>query len=71
MADHAPDELVTIDEIARRRCWPANTIYGWRHRGRFPAPDSARGPQGGVLLWRWSTIEGWEPPARVAGRPRA
>lgn len=71
MADHDPDELVTVETIARRLRVAENTIYGWRHRGRFPAPDSARGPQGGVLLWRWSTIEGWSPPARVVGRPRA
>lgn len=69
-----PDELVTTREIAARLGVPENTVYSWRHRGVLPDPDSSRGPQGGVYLWRWSTICRLELPprrGRVVGRPQA
>lgn len=69
-----PDELVTVDIIAARLGASANTVYAWRRQGKLPDPDQSLGPNGGIHLWRWATIECLElppPRSRLIGRPQA
>jgi transposase-like protein len=68
------DPLLTIEQIAAQLGVRPNTVYGWRHRGHLPPPDDTRGPNGGILLWRRSTIDGANLPprrTRLVGRPQA
>lgn len=63
-----PGELLTIAQIAAEHDVPEKTVYTWKRAGKLPTPDQQSGR---FMFWRRSTIEGWTPPARGHGRPRA
>ena len=50
-------------EIADRLHVEVGTVYQWRQRGLFPAPDYEA--VSGAPAWTWPTIEAW---ARATGR---
>ena len=49
------DDIVSIDEVARRLDIPKTTLYGWRYKGTGP-----RGHRiGKHLRYRWSEVLVW------------
>ena len=49
------DDVLTVDEVARRLSVPKATLYGWRYKGIGP-----RGHRVGKhLRYRWSDVLAW------------
>lgn len=49
------DDVLSIDEVARRLDIPKTTLYGWRYKGKGP-----RGHRVGKhLRYRWSDVLTW------------
>lgn len=49
------DEVVSIDEVARRLDIPKTTLYGWRYKGKGPRSHRV----GKHLRYRWSDVLEW------------
>jgi len=49
------DDVVTIDEVARRLDIPKKTLYQWRYRGKGPRSHRV----GRHVRYRWSEILDW------------
>lgn len=49
------DEVVSIDEVARRLDVPKTTLYGWRYKGTGPRSHRV----GKHLRYRWSDVLTW------------
>lgn len=49
------DDVVSIDEVARRLELPKKTLYGWRYRGLGPRSHRV----GKHLRYRWSDVLAW------------
>ena len=49
------DDVVSIDEVARRLELPKKTLYGWRYRGKGPRSHRV----GKHLRYRWSDVLAW------------
>ncbi len=50
-----PDDVVTIDEVARRLSVPKSTLYGWRYKGKGPRSHRV----GKHLRYRWTDVLAW------------
>ena len=49
------DDVISVDEVARRLDVPKTTLYGWRYKGVGP-----RGHRVGKhLRYRWSDVLAW------------
>ena len=52
---HAPEDLLSVAELAEYLAVPEKTIYAWRYRGTGP-----RGLRiGRHLRFRWFDVEAW------------
>ena len=49
------DDIVSIDEVARRLAIPKTTLYKWRHKGTGPRSHRV----GKHLRYRWSEVLAW------------
>lgn len=49
------DDVVTVDEVARRLDVPKATLYGWRYKGKGPPGHRV----GKHLRYRWSDVLAW------------
>ncbi len=49
------DDVVSIDEVARRLDIPKKTLYGWRYKGIGPRSHRV----GKHLRYRWSDVLAW------------
>lgn len=49
------DDVVSIDEVARRLAVPKATLYGWRYKGVGPRSHRV----GKHLRYRWSDVLAW------------
>lgn len=49
------DDVVTIDEVARRLELPKKTLYNWRYKGIGPLSHRI----GKHLRYRWSDVLEW------------
>lgn len=49
------DDVVTVDEVARRLEVPKATLYGWRYKGTGPRSHRV----GKHLRYRWSDVLEW------------
>ena len=49
------DDIVSIDEVARRLAVPKTTLYGWRYKGVGPRSHRV----GKHLRYRWSDVLAW------------
>ena len=49
------DDVVSIDEVARRLEIPKATLYKWRHKGVGPRSHRV----GKHLRYRWSDVLNW------------
>lgn len=49
------DEVVSIDEVARRLDIPKTTLYKWRHKNKGPRSHRI----GRHLRYRWSDVLEW------------
>ena len=48
-------DVITIDEVARRLSVPKATLYGWRYKGIGPRSHRV----GKHLRYRWSDVLAW------------
>lgn len=55
------DPLLTMEGIAERKGRSLSSVRHWRSDGLLPEPDLTFGPR--RLLWRASTIDGWQCPS--------
>ncbi len=49
------DDVISIDEVARRLDIPKTTLYGWRYKGVGPKGHKI----GKHLRYRWSDVVQW------------
>lgn len=49
------DDVVSVDEVARRLDIPKKTLYGWRYKGIGPRSHRV----GKHLRYRWSDVLAW------------
>ena len=49
------DDVITIEELARRLDIPKTTLYGWRYKGKGPRSHRV----GKHLRYRWSDVLAW------------
>ncbi len=49
------DDVVSIDEVARRLSIPKTTLYGWRYKGTGPRSHRV----GRHVRYRWSDVLEW------------
>ena len=49
------DDVVTVDEVARRLDIPKKTLYNWRYKGIGPRSHRV----GRHLRYRWSDVLAW------------
>lgn len=49
------DDVITIDEVARRLDIPKKTLYMWRYHGKGPTSHRL----GRHLRYRWSDVLEW------------
>lgn len=49
------DDVISIDEVARRLSIPKTTLYGWRYKGTGPRSHRI----GKHLRYRWSEVLAW------------
>jgi excisionase family DNA binding protein len=49
------DDVVSIDEVARRLDVPKTTLYGWRYKGTGPRSHRV----GKHIRYRWSDVLQW------------
>ncbi len=49
------DDVVTVDEVARRLQVPKATLYNWRYKGIGPKSHRV----GKHLRYRWSDVLAW------------
>ena len=55
LATDQRDDIVSIDEVARRLAVPKTTLYGWRYKGKGPRSHRV----GKHLRYRWSEVLSW------------
>ncbi|HVM35417.1 MAG TPA: helix-turn-helix domain-containing protein [Actinomycetota bacterium] len=49
------DDIVSVDEVARRLGVPKTTLYGWRYKGVGPRSHRV----GKHLRYRWNDVLEW------------
>ncbi|MCA1702037.1 MAG: helix-turn-helix domain-containing protein [Actinobacteria bacterium] len=49
------EDVISIDEVARRLSVPKTTLYGWRYKGKGPRSHRV----GKHLRYRWSDVLAW------------
>lgn len=49
------EDVVSIDEVARRLDVPKTTLYGWRYKGKGPRSHRV----GRHLRYRWTDVLEW------------
>ena len=49
------DDIISIDEVARRLDVPKATLYGWRYKGTGPRSHRV----GRHIRYRWTDVLAW------------